>query len=140
MNELNLQTLELTIRRGAAKGINRATNIVFAGSQRQVPRQLGDLAATGQAPSNSAEHEATEQDLEALVTYGTAYAAAQHEGIALQERASGPVLWVVTQYTTPGTGRHFLLDPLMEMAGNDNFERIVGESVQAELAKTFPVL
>lgn len=125
------------MRKGLANGLNDAGGIVFAESQAEVPRDLGDLAASGQGPGTSVDHEATPYSLEAYITYGTPYAAAQHEGIALQERDGRFVLWVVHKYTTPGTGRHFLENPMMKMAGGSNLERIVGHAVKDELRRHY---
>jgi hypothetical protein len=137
MNDpLDMALMEQTLRIGIADGLNNAADIVFADSQVIVPRDLGDLAATGQSPATSSDHEATPQSLEARITYGTPYAAAQHEGFALQERGGNFVLWVATQYTTPGTGRKFLETPLLAMAGAP-FERVVGQAIQDELRKHY---
>lgn len=134
---LDLSRLEQVLRQGIANGLNDAADLVFGLSQQIVPRDVGDLAASGQSPATSADHEATPEDLEASITYGTPYAAAQHEGIAIQERGDQEVLWVARNYTTPGTGSHFLERPLKEEAGGGNLERDIGRAVQDELRKNY---
>ena len=72
-------------------------------SQERVPVHLGVLRASMDVSRPTA------QDPVVRITYGgpaTAYAPYQHEG----QRADGS--HVVQRYHTPGTGKHFLSDPL----------------------------
>ena len=56
--------------------------------------------------------EATVEDPVATVVYNSPYATAQHEGDMRYQDHSKEVEWHVTQYTTPGTKKKYLEDPL----------------------------
>lgn len=124
------------VSRSAATALNQLADKVAADSLEEVPLLNGELRASAVYPGNDPEgtSAATEEDLEATVSYNTVYAAAQHEGFAEQQRMhpvvfikdvgwrtlvdkSYPhtVLWVVKKYTEPGTKSHFLGDPFKAM-------------------------
>jgi hypothetical protein len=144
------------INRAAARAMNVCADDLAARSIDECPMETGTLRGTCQYPSNdpTGSHSATEDDLDAVVSYNTVYAAAQHEGAALQHRMH-PVYpigdgqfrtntrvikprvieWVVKRYTTPGTKSHFLSDPLKAMA--PRYERLIGLQVEKDLSEHF---
>lgn len=123
------------ILRASAQAINQLMDKVAADSLEEVPLEFGELRASAIYPGNDADgtSTATEDNLEAAASYNTVYAAAQHEGQAIQERNhpvvltkvgwrtllsvdyQHTILWVVKKYTEPGTKAHFLSDPLKAM-------------------------
>jgi len=117
------------IREAAADGINEWTNKVAELSLVEVPKGPRkhkwddldfELAGSIRYPGNDISMAAHAEDLDALISYGGPYAAAQHEGqmwYMRKDRWGGDmtVYWKVEHYTTPGTKDHFLEDPLKAM-------------------------
>lgn len=124
------------IARSAADALNQLADKVAADSLPEVPLEYGELRASAVYPGNDPDgaSRATEDNLEATVSYNTVYAAAQHEGFAEQNRIHPvvyiegvgwrtlvdkfyphTVLWVVKNHTEPGTKAHFLSDPYKAM-------------------------
>jgi hypothetical protein len=122
--------------RSAAAALNQIADKVAADSLPEVPLENGELRASAVYPGNDPDgtSSATEDDLEATVSYNTVYASAQHEGFAEQERMHPvvyikdvgwrtltnkiqphTVMWVVKNYSEPGTQSHFLSDPFKAM-------------------------
>lgn len=102
-----------------ASALNEVANRVFDQSQIEVPK--GDpaknhngetLEESGRAPSNNPEYAATPDKLIATLSYDAPYAAAQHEGKAIIERDGEVINWQVAEYTTEGTKKKYLEDPL----------------------------
>jgi hypothetical protein len=126
--------VQVIVKQSAAKAFNQLADKVAADSLVEVPLETGTLRASATYPGNDPASAATEDDLEATVAYNTVYAHAQHEGMALQKRlhpsvyiegvgwrtltnVSKPhqVMWVVKEYTEPGTKKKFLEDPYKAM-------------------------
>jgi hypothetical protein len=122
--------------RSAATALNQLADKVAADSLIEVPLENGELRASAVYPGNDPDgaSAATEDDLEANVSYNTVYAAAQHEGWAEQNRMHPvvfikdvgwrtltdkiyphTVLWKVKKYSEPGTGAHYLSNPYKRM-------------------------
>jgi len=140
------------IRKAAAGGINDFADGVAADSELEVPVKLGDLKASALYPGNDPASRCDPENLTdgAMVSYNTVYAAAQHEGEALQHRMH-PVVpitkhgvvvgfftdvtriyeheveWVVEHYTEPQTKSHFLSDPLKNKT--PQLERFIGLNI-----------
>jgi Minor capsid protein len=124
------------VRRSAARALNQIADKVAADSLPEVPLENGELRASAVYPGNDPDgpSSATDEKLEATVSYNTVYAAAQHEGWAEQNRMHPAVyikdvgwrtltdklkphtlVWVVKHHTEPGTKSHFLSDPFKSM-------------------------
>lgn len=91
----------------------------------------GDAQSTSTLRESAALEEATREHLWATISYNTSYAAAQHEGVALQHRKGEIILWIVKHHTTPGTKTKFLEDPLKAFL--PRFERFVARYVRKRL-------
>jgi hypothetical protein len=144
--------------RAAAQAMNAAADDLAAKSLDEAPLDVGTLRASCLYPSNdpTGEHSATEDDLDAMVSYNTVYAHAQHEGEALQHWIhprvpiskhgvvvgfftdtsriqEKEVLWVARRYSTPGTKSHFLSDPLKAEAAR--YQTVIEISIERAFAE-----
>jgi hypothetical protein len=132
------------IRAAAAASLNAFADKVHSDSEPEVPLKFGELKASALYPANDPASRADPDNLVdgAMVSYNTVYAAAQHEGHAMQHRMH-PVIpitvkgivvgyytdtsriyehdieWVVKMHTEIGTKTNFLRDPL-----NDNTPKL----------------
>jgi hypothetical protein len=143
---------EQIVRKAAATALNHFSDKVAADSEGEVPVKFGELKASALYPANDPASRADPENLTdgAMVSYNTVYAAAQHEGEALQHRmhpvvpitVKGHVVgfytdtskiyeheveWVVKDYTEPGVKSHYLSDPLKQ--NSPNLERFVGLNI-----------
>lgn len=105
--------------------LNVAARAIYQRSQKRVPRSQdhqvrpGDpeypeepLADTGRVV------EATPEDHVAQVQYDSPYATAQEVGrMTYQSRSGKEVEWQAMNYTTPGTGAHYLSESAKEILG-----------------------
>lgn len=120
--------VKLRIREAAADGINEWINDLAELSLVEVPKgprnRNGEpdlnLAGSIRYPGNDPLMAAHAEDLDAQIVYLADYAAAQHEGIAVRHHVGRygiekDIVWVVKDYTTPGTKSHYLEDPLKAM-------------------------
>ena len=132
------------MREASAKSFDAFANKVMADSEPRVPLKFGELKASALYPDNDPASRCDPDNLPegSMVSYNTVYAAAQHQGEATQHRMhpvyplvvkgvflgfrtdvtrvyEHTVEWVVEHYSEPGTGRHFLSDPL-----NDNTPKL----------------
>jgi hypothetical protein len=143
------------VLKGTAQALNQLADKVAADSLPEVPLEYGTLRASAVYPGNDPDGEstATEDNLEAQVSYNTVYAAAQHEGWALQQRSHPvvyiegvgfrtltekfyphEVVWVVKKYNEPGTKSHYLSDPFKAMV--PRMEPFIGATIAQTLDKT----
>lgn len=148
--------IEWRVRTAAATALNQLADKVAADSVPEVPFEFGELRASALYPGNDPGSQCSPDDLAAgaLASYNTVYAAAQHEGWAIQHRMhpvvplfkSGvlvgfytdtskidvhEIVWVVENYSEPGTKDHFLEDPLK--ANIPRMELFMAASISAEL-------
>lgn len=102
-------------------------------STAETPVESGELRGSARYPSNDPPSAAEPEHLEAMVSFNTPYAAAQHEGIALQHRTKPhphEVLWVVKNH--PGGGKsHYLSDPFKEMV--PRYEAAIAAAIKKAL-------
>ena len=146
------------VKQGAVQALNTAGDDLAGRAIAETPVKEGELRASCRYPSNDPESEATEEKLEIQVSFNTVYAAAQHEGVALQHRlyAVKPlsedgvivgfftdktdikphtVEWVVKKH--PGGGKsHFLSDPFKSMT--PRYEAVIAANVQKKLQEGQP--
>lgn len=144
------------MRVAAAGALNSFADKVHSDSEPQVPLQFGELKASALYPANDPASRCDPDNLTdgAMVSYNTVYAAAQHEGRALQHRMH-PVVpivkkgivvgyytdtskiyeheveWVVTKHSEIGTKDHFLSDPLKD--NTPQLERFTALNIAAVL-------
>lgn len=151
MSQMNEKVIVI-VKKAAAKAFNQLADKVAADSLEEVPLEFGGLRASAVYPGNDLDglSTATEDKLESQVSYNTVYAAAQHEGWALQHRNhpvafiegvgwrtitskiyEHEVLWVVKNYSEPGTKSHFLSDPYKAMV--PRMEPFVSATIAKEL-------
>lgn len=144
--------LQKIVCHGAAGALNQLADKVAADSLPEVPLEFGELRASAVYPGNDPDgtSTATEDDLEAMVSYNTVYAAAQHEEWAEQSRMHPvvfiagvgwrtlvdkiyphTVMWVVKNHTEPGTKGHFLSDPYKAMV--PRMEPFVAASIARDI-------
>ena len=149
-----VRELERRFLEAAARGINRTANVVMAdaiqeaplGPAADAPKEAdgvvggeghiggggsGELRGSAHGPINDPDSAATAGHLEAEVSFRTPYAAAQHEGIAVMRRGDTEYVWKVRQYTTPGTKKKFLADPLKAQV--HELERRVAEEIAKDM-------
>ena len=130
-----------------ARGINRTANVVMADAIEEAPLGpaesapkgapdgegheggggSGELRRSAHGPVNDESSRATPHHLTAEVSFNTEYAAAQHEGMAIHHDGT---VWVVRQYTTPGTKKKYLEDPFKAEA--QNLDRRIAEELRKE--------
>jgi hypothetical protein len=147
--KFSLEEIIKEAKQGAADGINASGDDLAGQAIAETPVEEGTLRASARYPANDSESAATPNVLEAQVSFNTPYAAAQHEGQALQHRqfAVKPdghggfftdindikphtVLWVVKNH--PGGGKsHYLSDPLKAMV--NRYEQAIARSISERL-------
>lgn len=132
-----------------AEYLNETAAEIFDQSQKEVPKSLDhqprpndpnypeeSLEETGRVseataaqPRNALGQFATyaEEDMVATIEYDSPYAAAQHEGEMTYERNGKTIEWKATNYTTPGTKKKYLEDPL-KAAMADGSAKLAGFS------------
>ena len=105
------------ILKASANALNQLADSVAADAIPETPLEQGTLRASEVYPGNDVDgsHTATEDNLESKVSFNTVYAAAQHEGWAIQHRGGKEVFWQVKNYSEPGTKSKFLEDPWKKM-------------------------
>lgn len=127
----------LKMRTAAARALNLLADQVAALSIQEAPIAPGGGTLRGSCvyPANDEDgsHTATEDDLTAMVSYNTVYAAAQHEGEMTYERNGATIHWKVEHHTEPGTKTHYLEDPYKAML--PRIEPFVAAMVRAEFDK-----
>jgi hypothetical protein len=124
--------IERIILKATAEALNKLGDQVAALSLPEVPLEEGTLRGSAVYPSNDdGSHSATPEHLESMVSYNTVYAAAQHEGWALQHRGDKIILWVVKHHSEPGTKTHFLSDPYKAMV--PRMEPFIAASIRKAL-------
>lgn len=141
------------VKKGAVDALNLSADDLAGRAISETPVREGELRASARYPGNDPESRATPDNLIAQVSFNTPYAAAQHEGRALQHRkyAVKPivkegktvgfftdksvvdphtVLWVVKDH--PGGGKsHYLSDPFKSMVAR--YEAVVAANIKKEL-------
>lgn len=148
--------VQLRIRVAAAEAINRLADKVAADAIPETPIENGELRASELYPGNDAASACQPDSLAdgATVSFNTVYAAAQHEGEALQhwmhpripiikggvlvgfftdtsKVAEKDVMWIVKNYSEPGTKSHYLEDPFK--ATIPRMELFMAASISAAL-------
>lgn len=103
------------MRAGAARGLNRAATALKAESQARVPVDETDLR------KSAATHDASEQSLEAAVTYDTPYAVIQHERLDFHHPTDH----------NPGAQAKYLERPAVEM--RHDLGAIVAAEIRREM-------
>lgn len=93
----------------AARAVNRAAAEVKVTALQRTPMLEGPLRASMRVEDAEVEH------LRARISFNTAYAAAQHEGVAYQQRGEKIVHWQAEHWTTPGTGPKYLESALHDL-------------------------
>jgi hypothetical protein len=148
--------IQWKIKEAAATAFNQFADGVASDSELEVPVDSGDLKASALYPANDPGSRCAPEDLwrGSEVSYNTVYAAAQHEGFAVQHRMHPvvpitkkgvvvgyftdtsrifihDVIWKVEHWSEPGTKDHFLSDPLK--AKSPRLEAFTGASIAAAL-------
>lgn len=96
------------MRIAGAGALNTWGRQVLGGSQRLVPLDEGSLAESGHIVE--ADHRQPGK-LRVEIRYSEVYAAAQHEGFALQRRGGKVIRWEVRKYKVAGRGKKYLEAP-----------------------------
>lgn len=144
------------VQAGAVEAINVSLNDLAGRAIAETPVEEGTLRASARYPANDSASAATADKLEGIVSFNTVYAAAQHEGNAVQHRkyAVRPivkhgvtigfftdkstidphvVLWVVRKH--PGGGKsHYLSDPFKAMVSR--YEKVIAANVEKKLEES----